>query len=61
MTRQELRNWRRMLGMTQLEFSQWIRPRRTPGIISQWEKGEKPVPEWIDTFKELQDLRGKHD
>lgn len=58
MKKEELKSWRKSLGMTQVEFSQWIKPKRTPGIVSDWEKGEKPVPEWIDTLKKLHDLGG---
>ena len=56
MTKEELKEWRTSLGMTQVGFSQWIKPTRTPGIISQWELGLKPIPEWMDTLKEFRDL-----
>jgi len=50
---QELKDWRNALGMTQLAFSQWIKPTRTPSIICQWEGGKRPIPEWMDSLKEL--------
>ncbi|MEB3212939.1 MAG: hypothetical protein VKL39_16415 [Leptolyngbyaceae bacterium] len=57
MTPQELKQWREDLNMSQVEFSQWIKPTRTPGIISQWEVGAKKIPEWLDTLKELRDIK----
>jgi len=55
MTGKELRAWRLKLGMTQRAFSWWIKPKRTEDIISQWELGKMPVPEWLDTLKEYTD------
>lgn len=55
MTKQELKAWRLSLKMSQVEFSQWIKPTRTPGMISQWEIGSRPIPEWMDTLKEMRD------
>lgn len=57
MTAEELKQWRLSMNMTQRVFSFWIKPERTTDIISQWELGKKPVPEWLDTLKELHELK----
>lgn len=43
------------MGMTQVSFSQWITPKRSPTWVSQWELGKKKIPEWVDLIKLLHD------
>ena len=57
MTKEELKEWRNSLQMSQVTFSQWIKPTRTPGVISQWERGTMSIPEWMDTLKEFTDYK----
>lgn len=51
MTPEELKDWRKSLGMSQVTFSQWIKPKRTPQQINRWENGHTPIPEWLDAVK----------
>jgi predicted transcriptional regulator len=51
MTGEDLTKWRESMRMTQLEFSQWLKPKRTPTQISNWERGKSPIPEWVDSIK----------
>jgi DNA-binding transcriptional regulator YiaG len=57
MTPTELKQWRESLGFSQLDFGQWLKPRKTPGTICAWEKGRSPIPEWLDLVKEKSDAR----
>jgi len=57
MTKEELKNWRKSMDMNQIDFGRWVKPQRTRGVIIAWETGIKPIPEWLDTLKELTDLK----
>lgn len=57
MTPNELKQWRESIGMTQLEFSQWLEPKRTPTQVSRWESGYAPIPGWVDAVKKLSELK----
>ena len=57
MTPEELKEWRTELGMSQIEFGQYLSPTRTPIIISKWERGVNDIPQWVDNFRELVSLR----
>lgn len=51
MTAEELRQWRLSMGMTQVEFSQWLIPKISPTWVSLLELGKKPIPEWMPLNK----------
>jgi DNA-binding transcriptional regulator YiaG len=53
MTPHELKAWRESLNMTQREFADFLKPRRTDQMVSKWERGASPIPEWMETFKEM--------
>jgi predicted transcriptional regulator len=53
----ELKAWREQLGMTQLKFARFLRPERTPSIVSAWESGRTKIPEYVDVQRELHEAR----
>lgn len=51
MTPAALKQARAALGMTQRDLAEKMRV--TSKTISSWERGEHPIPEWVDAFMEM--------
>lgn len=57
MTPEQLKEYREGLGLSQLDFGQWLGKRfandwfkRTNTTVSQWERGEQKIPSWMDAL-----------
>lgn len=60
MKKEELKKWRSKLGMTQVEFAEFLGYERW--AVIKWEQGANPVPKWLDIIravKAIETLTGK--
>lgn len=46
MTKEELKKWRKKMGLTQHELAQLLGYRKY--AVMKWEQGKNPVPEWLE-------------